>query len=57
MANHRKRGRSATVVVVGATAGMTAILTFGQFADALAARYGTGDRWRDAGAYDVNAPR
>lgn len=37
MANHRKRGRSATVVVVGATAGMTAILTFGQFADALAA--------------------
>jgi elongation factor P hydroxylase len=28
-----------------------------RFADALAARYGTGDRWQDAGAYDVNGPR
>lgn len=37
MANHRKRGRTSTAVVVGATAGMTAILTFGQVADALAA--------------------
>lgn len=37
MASHRKRARSSAVAVAGATAGMTAILTFGYVADALAA--------------------
>lgn len=37
MANHRKGARSSTVAVASATAGMTAVLTFGQVADALAA--------------------
>ncbi|WP_155946646.1 PE-PPE domain-containing protein [Mycobacterium sp. URHD0025] len=37
MASHRKRARSSAAVVAGATAGMTAVLTFGQVADALAA--------------------
>lgn len=37
MANHRKRSHSSAAVVAGATAGMTAVLTFGHVADALAA--------------------
>lgn len=37
MANHRKHARSSTVAVASATAGMTAVLAFGQVADALAA--------------------
>lgn len=37
MAGHRKRARTSAAVVAGATAGMTAVLTFGHVADALAA--------------------
>lgn len=37
MADHRKRARSSTAVVAGATAGLAAVLTFGHVADALAA--------------------
>ncbi|MGW4100694.1 PE-PPE domain-containing protein [Mycobacterium sp. NPDC004974] len=37
MATHRKRARSSAAVVAGATAGLAAVLTFGQVADALAA--------------------
>ncbi|MED5814432.1 PE-PPE domain-containing protein [Mycolicibacterium sp. 050232] len=37
MASHRKHARSSAVAVAGATVGMTAVLTFGYVADALAA--------------------
>lgn len=37
MADHRTRRRTSAVLVAGATAGMTAVLAFGQVADALAA--------------------
>ncbi|CRZ17649.1 PE-PPE domain-containing protein [Mycolicibacterium neworleansense] len=37
MASHRKHAQASAVVVAGATAGMTAVLTFGYVADALAA--------------------
>ncbi|WP_166906939.1 PE-PPE domain-containing protein [Mycobacterium sp. DL440] len=37
MASHRKRARSSAAVVAGATASLTAVLTFGHVADALAA--------------------